>query len=86
MDTPHPDQALVTSQQLGQLLRASRKHRQLTQAAVAVRLGLSQNRLSYLERHPDEISFRQLLAWCPIVGLQLRLGERASAPTTDTEW
>ncbi len=81
-------QALVTALQLGQLLRAARKRSKLSQKAVASRLGLSQNRVSYLELHPDEISFRQLLSWCAAVSLELRLGERDTrAPEVQkTEW
>ena len=82
-----PSQPLVTALQLGQLLKAARKRRKLTQAEVAARLGLSQNRVSYLEQHPDELSFKQLLGWCTVVGLELRLGERESlAATNRTEW
>ena len=80
-------QPLVTALQLGQLLRSARKRRQLTQAQVAARLGLSQNRVSHLELHPEELSLKQLLGWCSVVGLELRLGERdgveVSAPV---EW
>jgi HTH-type transcriptional regulator / antitoxin HipB len=78
---------LVTASQLGQLLVASRKRRKLTQAEVAQRVGLSQNRISYLERNPDELSFRQLLSWCSAIGLELRLGERGSVESADvSEW
>lgn len=80
----HP---LVTALQLGQLLKAARKRHKLTQAEVAGRLSLSQNRVSYLERHPDELSFKQLLIWGAVVGLELRLGERESLELTNkTEW
>jgi HTH-type transcriptional regulator/antitoxin HipB len=73
--------------QLGQLLKSARKRRNLTQTAVAGRLGLSQNRVSYLESHPNELSLEQLLAWCAAVGLELRLAERdTAAPTNPTEW
>lgn len=82
-----PSQPLVTALQLGQLLKASRRRRKLTQAEVAGRLGLSQNRVSYLELHPDELSFKQLLGWCTAVGLELRLGERQSLESTNkAEW
>jgi HTH-type transcriptional regulator/antitoxin HipB len=81
-----PSQPLVTALQLGQLLKAARKQRKLTQAHVASRLGLSQNRISYLEQHPDELSFKQLLGWCAAVGLELRLGERENAATNPGEW
>lgn len=74
-------QPLLTSTQLGQLLRAARKRRGLTQAEVGARLGLSQNRVSHLEGHADELSVKQLLTWCAVVGLELSLAERlASTP------
>jgi HTH-type transcriptional regulator/antitoxin HipB len=76
---------LLTATQLGLLLRAARKRRGLTQAEVGARLGLSQNRVSHLEGHADELSVRQLLTWCAVVGLELGIGERpipASESTT----
>jgi HTH-type transcriptional regulator/antitoxin HipB len=81
----HP---LATAPQLGQLLKAARKRRNFTQAAVASRIGLSQNRLSYLELHPDEISVKQLLAWCAIVGLELWIGDRdlGVATAREADW
>jgi HTH-type transcriptional regulator/antitoxin HipB len=69
-------QLLLTAPQLGQLLVSTRKRHKLTQAAVASRVGLSQNRISHLEQHPDEISIRQLLSWCSVLELDLRLGAR----------
>ncbi|WP_323069385.1 helix-turn-helix domain-containing protein [Mycetohabitans endofungorum] len=82
-----PFQPLVTALQLGQLLKAARKRSKLTQAEVAARLGLSQNRVSYLEQHPDQLSFKQLLGWCTAVGLELRLGERERLESTNkTQW
>jgi HTH-type transcriptional regulator/antitoxin HipB len=80
-------QLLLTASQLGQLLVSTRKRHKLTQAAVASRVGLSQNRISHLEKHPDEISIRQLLSWCSALELDLRLGERdTSAASTSAEW
>jgi HTH-type transcriptional regulator/antitoxin HipB len=76
-------QPLLTATQLGQLLRAARKQRGLTQAEVGARLGLSQNRVSHLEGHADELSVKQLLTWCAVVGLELSLAQRlATAPET----
>lgn len=78
---------LLTASQLGQLLVSTRKRHKLTQAAVANRVGLSQNRISYLESHADEISVKQLLSWCSAIGLELRLGERdTSAASSSAEW
>lgn len=80
-----PSHPLMTA--LGQLLKTARKRRQLTQTNVASRLGLSQNRVSHLERHPDEMSFKQLLSWCAVAGLELRIGERVPADSASTaEW
>ena len=57
------------------------------QAQVAARLGLSQNRVSHLELHPEELSLKQLLGWCTVVGLELRLGERDGAEVSaPVEW
>ncbi|MES2325107.1 MAG: helix-turn-helix domain-containing protein [Pseudomonadota bacterium] len=82
--TPH---LLVTAAQLGQLLVSTRKRQKLTQTAVANRVGLSQNRISYLEKHPDEISVKQLLSWCSALELEPRLGERdTSAISSSAEW
>jgi HTH-type transcriptional regulator/antitoxin HipB len=74
--TSSTTQPLLTSTQLGQLLRAARKRRGLTQAEVGARLGLSQNRVSHLEGHADELSAKQLLTWCAVVGLELTMAER----------
>ena len=81
-------QPLVTALQLGQLLKVARNRHKLSQATVASRLGLSQNRISHLELHPDEISFKQLLAWCSVVGMELHLAERSKLTDSDTkvEW
>lgn len=72
-----PKQPILTAAQLGQLLRSARKRSDLTQAEVGARLGLSQNRVSHLEAHADELSFKQLLTWCAVVGLELQLADRS---------
>lgn len=76
---------LLTAAQLGQLLVSARKGQKLTHAAVATRIGLSQNRISYLESHADEISIKQLLSWCSALELELHLGER-NIPGSSAEW
>ena len=78
---------LLTAPQLGQLLVSTRKRHKLTQTAVANRVGLSQNRISYLENHPDEISVKQLFSWCSALELELRLGEQdTSIASSSAEW
>jgi len=79
---------VISGDQLGHLLRGTRKRLKLTQAEIAARLNLSQNRISYLELHPDELSVRQLLTWCSVLGLQIRVGTRNPGPTSSepTDW
>jgi HTH-type transcriptional regulator / antitoxin HipB len=85
--SPPASQTLVTALQLGHLLKTARKQRKITQAQVASRLGLSQNRVSYLEQHPEELSFKQLLGWCTAIGLELRMAERETPDTSNkAEW
>ncbi len=85
---------LLTATQLGHLLRSARKQLGMTQADVGARLGLSQNRVSHLEGHADELSVKQLLVWSAVVGLELSVGKRGagdvspagSANGTVPEW
>lgn len=67
---------LLTSVQLGRMLQSARKARKLSQAQVGARLGLSQKRVSALERDPGSISVDQLLRWCAAVGLALEIGTK----------
>lgn len=87
MPTQPPPLLVVSAPHLGQLLKAARKQQRLTQKAVATRVAISQNRLSFLENNPDAISVKQLLSWCSILGLELRMGERPKdVPNKELEW
>ncbi|MRW88417.1 helix-turn-helix domain-containing protein [Duganella sp. FT80W] len=87
MPIPATSLRVITAPHLGQLLVSTRKRLKLTQTTVAIRLGLSQNRISHLEKHPDEISFKQLLSWCSILELELWLGEGDTSGSNGTaEW
>lgn len=86
---PQISHALVTATQLGAVLQAARKAQGLTQSALAIRIGLSQSRVSHLELNAHELSVEQLLAWCAALGLELTIGTRGSAAlsaTSTTEW
>ena len=85
---PSSRHRLVTALQLGAVLQASRKKQRMTQAALAGRLGLSQPRVSHLESNPQDLSVRQLLAWCAALGLELGIGERGgnAAPGDRAAW
>lgn len=82
----HSSFLLLTAPHLRLLLVNQRKHLKLTQTQLAPRLGLSQNRVSYLERNPTDINVRQLLSWRAVLGLDLRLEERRPAEENISEW
>ena len=79
-------QLINTTKQIGANLSGRRKHLKLSQAEVASRLGLSQNRLSELEARPETLTVEQLLALLSILGLEMTLSERAQTPKTKSEW
>ncbi len=70
-----------TPDQLPALLRAFRKQAGLTQAEVALRLGVTQQTYSALERNADTVGFDRLLKLLNLLGVQLSLGTPAPAPT-----
>ena len=79
------DYTVHTSGQLPALLRAFRKETGLTQSEAALRLGVTQQTLSALERHADTMSADRLLRLLSILGvdLVLRKGETPQAPRSD---
>jgi HTH-type transcriptional regulator/antitoxin HipB len=77
---------ISSATQIGATLASRRKHLKLTQAEVAEKLSLSQNRLSELEANPGTLTVDQLLALANALGLELRLGERASSGKAKVEW
>lgn len=79
-----------TARQLPILLKAFRKQTGLTQAAVALRLGITQQSLSALERNAEKVSADRLLALLSILGVELVLrqcsGPQASEPPAGPIW
>ena len=78
----HPSK---TPTQLGAHLSGRRKQLKLSQADVASRLGLSQNRLSELESRPETLTVEQLLALLNVFGIEMILREPAGGKTK-VEW
>ncbi|HEX3381994.1 MAG TPA: helix-turn-helix transcriptional regulator [Paraburkholderia sp.] len=80
---------IATSDQLAQLLAASRHQAGLTQAEAAARVGVSQSRISALETDASALTVTQLLALCGVYGLQLQLREKnqpGAEPAPIVEW
>ena len=78
--------AITTATQIGAILAARRKQLGLSQAQVAARVGLSQNRLSVLEKNSATLTTKQMLALLNLLGLDLSVSERASAGKSRVEW
>ena len=76
---------LYSPQQAAELLVGRRKALGLSQAEVAARLGISQNRLSELETRLERLTFDRLLALAGVLGLELALGERKPVEA-EGEW
>lgn len=82
-----------TAEQLPGLLQAFRKEAGLTQADIALRLGVTQQTLSALERNAERVSAERLLRLLGILGVELVLrknGARAGSHQDDVssrpEW
>jgi HTH-type transcriptional regulator / antitoxin HipB len=69
-----------TSGQLGPTLRELRRTRGWSQAALGRRIGLSQERISAIERYPERITVQQLLTVLMALDAQLAVGLRERAP------
>ncbi|WAI83963.1 MULTISPECIES: helix-turn-helix domain-containing protein [Achromobacter] len=75
------DFTVRTAEQLPALLQGFRKQSGLTQADTAMRLGVSQQALSHLERHADKVSADRLLELLSILGVELVLRKTSESPS-----
>lgn len=77
-----PDFTVRTAEQLPALLQGFRKQAGLTQAAAAMRLGVTQQTFSALERNAEKVSADRLLQLLNLLGVEwvLRQGD-SKAPT-----
>lgn len=74
-----------TAGQLPALLQAFRKEAGLTQAEVALRLGVTQQTYSALERNADTVGAARLLKLLNILGVELILGTPAAGDAPSAE-
>lgn len=68
---------LLSTRQLGQLLLSARKRKRLSQGELGALVGLSQARISQMEREPDTVSAPQLLALMAALDLELLVQDKA---------
>ena len=71
-----------TADQLPTLLQAFRKEAGLTQSEVALRLGVTQQTYSALERNAVTVGAARLLKLLNILGVELILGNSSPAPAS----
>lgn len=68
------------AEQLPALLKAFRKQAGLTQGEAALRLGVTQQALSALERNAEKVSAERLLHLLGILGVEMVLQEKPASP------
>ena len=74
-----------TPEQLPELLRGFRQAAGLTQSEVALRLGVTQQTLSALERHASAVSAGRLMKLLAILGVELVL-RKAETDRATAAW
>jgi HTH-type transcriptional regulator/antitoxin HipB len=73
-----------TAEQLPTLLQAFRKEAGLTQSEVALRLGVTQQTYSALERNADTVGAARLLKLLNLLGVDWILGKPSPQPTPES--
>ena len=74
------DYPIHFAEQLAQHLRSFRKSRSLTQAQLAMQLGVSQSRVADIENHPGTVSLDNLLAVLSALNVRVLLRDTAKDP------
>ena len=70
---------LLSALQLGQLLKSARQRMNLNQRELGARVGLSQARISQMEREPHTIAVDQLLTLMSVLKLEWVVQDRLPA-------
>ncbi|OGA31112.1 MAG: hypothetical protein A3G80_10975 [Betaproteobacteria bacterium RIFCSPLOWO2_12_FULL_62_13b] len=70
---------LTHSAQVRQIIVARRRSSKLSQQELAIKLGISQNRLSEIETGQAKLTIDRLLELFNVLGLELLVQERQSA-------
>ncbi len=77
------DMTIRTPQQLANILQGVRRHKGLTQAQVAARIGLLQKAISGMEHDPQKSSVERLFKLLAGLNLELVLRDRSASRKTD---
>ncbi len=83
-------QVVSVPSQLGPVLKSARRASGLSQAELAVRMDMSQSRISHMELNPGSMSIEQMLALSGLLGLEVvvqsRGGSAATGSARTPEW
>ena len=79
-------QIITSPGQVGEIFRGRRRARNLSQAELGDRLGISQARLSVLESDSSALTLERLIALANVLGLQLVLQDKVDKPPARGEW
>jgi HTH-type transcriptional regulator / antitoxin HipB len=74
-----------TSGQLGPVLKRLRKAKAWSQVELGQKIGLSQERISVIENHPERVSIDQLLTILMALGAELQVERRTNLATQASE-
>lgn len=74
---------LRTAEHLSSTLKSLRKQRGWSQSEMGKRLGLSQERISVIENHPQRVPLNQLLSVFMVLDVELVLRSRTTPSAQD---
>lgn len=80
------DYHVRTPEQLRVALRRLRHAQRLNQSQFGSRVGLSQERISAIESHPEKITTDQLLTLLMAMGMELVIKPRTSESPSQDNW
>ena len=81
-----PDYRIQTPTQLKTALRTLRRTRELSQSELGRKIGLSQERISAIENHPERITTDQLLTLLMALGAELVIKSRPTQAKPSGTW
>lgn len=82
-ESDNPAAAVRAAGQLGPALKALRQAHGWSQTELGRRVGLSQERISTIERQPERVTVGQLLTVLMALDAQLRVERRSRAPAPE---
>ncbi len=80
------DYYIQTPAQLKATLRSLRRAQRLTQSEFGLKVGLSQERISAIENHPERVTTDQLLTLLMALGAELVIRPRSREATSPGIW